>query len=204
MMESFLSILPKGFFNRNDSCGGMIPSSWDGGQWNFSTNWMLSEDKGRKRVRGGEGLEPKIYGVLSTPKLTVDKLADLDVARPAKRARLVESRVVQKKPVVTPYPPPEPTKEIDTSKCYIQQLPDDLIAHCLSFSASTNDRYALQCTSKQFKRLSNTDEMLIGIEVGGDRSTGKNGIIQDNDTPDSASDKLTPFAVAGNLEALYM
>lgn len=46
--------------------------------------------------------------------------------------------------------------------------------------------------------------MLIGIEVGGDRSTGLNGILQEDDTPETAVDKLDPYLQAGNLEAMYM
>jgi hypothetical protein len=67
--------------------------------------------------------------------------------------------------------------------------------------------------------------MRIGIEVGGTRhrehrnhpnsdnnndntnepsKKGNDGIILESDTPQSASEKLTPYALAGNLEALYM
>jgi hypothetical protein len=35
-------------------------------------------------------------------------------------------------------------------------------------------------------------------------NTCKNGIIREKDTPESVSDKLTPFALAGNIKALYM
>jgi hypothetical protein len=95
--------------------------------------------------------------------------------------------------------------EIDSAKAQLTTiLPEDVLAHCLSFLNSTEDRFALQCTSRQFRRISNSDEMMIGIQVGGDCSTGLHGIIQDNDTPDTAADKLMPFAMAGNLEAVYM
>jgi hypothetical protein len=66
------------------------------------------------------------------------------------------------------------------------------------------DRFTLQCTSKQFQRISNSDEMLSKIQVGGDRKTGLHGIIQESDTPESASKSLAPFAEAGNPEAIYM
>ena len=46
--------------------------------------------------------------------------------------------------------------------------------------------------------------MLVDIQVGGDRETGKNGIIQDDDTPETAAVVLAPFSKAGNLEAIYM
>jgi hypothetical protein len=86
----------------------------------------------------------------------------------------------------------------------LELLPEDVVAHALSFLGSVEDRFSLQCTSKQFQRVSSTPAMMIGVDVGGDRSTGLNGIILETDTPETVSVKLTPFAVAGNLEALYM
>jgi hypothetical protein len=83
-------------------------------------------------------------------------------------------------------------------------LPEDVVGHCLSFLGGLPDRYALQCTSKQFRRISNSDEMLLGIQVGGDKQTGLHGIISEKDTPETASDALEPFVNAGNLEAIYM
>eukprot|EP00536_Pseudo-nitzschia_multiseries_P007035 jgi/Psemu1/239877/estExt_Genewise1.C_1570030 len=46
--------------------------------------------------------------------------------------------------------------------------------------------------------------MLSTVDVFGDLETGKGGIIQENDTPSTASGALAPFARAGNLQALYM
>lgn len=86
----------------------------------------------------------------------------------------------------------------------LEQLPADLVANCLSFLGGAEDRFALQCTSKQFQRISNTDAMTIGVSVGGDPVTGVNGLLQEDDTPVTAAEKLTPFCRAGNLEALYM
>lgn len=86
----------------------------------------------------------------------------------------------------------------------LEALPDDLVANCLSFLGGAEDRFALQSTSKQFRRISNTDAMLIGVSVGGDPVTGENGLLQEDDTPITAAEKLTPYCVAGNLEAIYM
>jgi hypothetical protein len=86
----------------------------------------------------------------------------------------------------------------------LEQLPEDLVAHALSFLGTAQDRFALQCTNKQFQRLSNDASHLAAVQVGGDEETGLHGIVLETDTPDSASAKLTPFAMAGNLEALYM
>lgn len=83
-------------------------------------------------------------------------------------------------------------------------LPEDVMSHCLSFLNSVEDRFSLQTTCKQFRRISNSDKMLVKIQVGGDRETGKGGIIQDEDTPETAAVVLAPFSQAGNLEAIYM
>jgi hypothetical protein len=46
--------------------------------------------------------------------------------------------------------------------------------------------------------------MLEKVNISGDVETGKNGIILETDTPSTAAATLSPFARAGNLEALYM
>lgn len=86
----------------------------------------------------------------------------------------------------------------------IKKLPGDVVAHCLSFLGSTEDRHALQNTCKLFREISNSDYMLSNVDVFGDLETGKGGIIQENDTPATAAAALAPFARAGNLQALYM
>lgn len=83
-------------------------------------------------------------------------------------------------------------------------LPEDIVSHALSFLSGVSDRFSLQCTSKQFRRLSSTPTMMKNIAVGGDPETGMHGIILETDTAATATDKLTPFAAAGNLEAVYM
>merc|ERR1719162_2833414 len=61
-----------------------------------------------------------------------------------------------------------------------------------------------QKTCRLFREISNSELMLSNVDVVGDLETGKGGIIQENDTPATASAALAPFARAGNLEALYM
>jgi len=83
-------------------------------------------------------------------------------------------------------------------------IPDEVVGHCLSFLGSTEHRFALQTTCQQFHRISNSDAMLVGVTLGGDTETERNGIIQEHDTAATAAAALTPFARAGNLEAVYM
>ena len=83
-------------------------------------------------------------------------------------------------------------------------VPDEVVGHVVSFLGSLQDRFALQCTSRQFYRLSNSNELLAPMDLGGNIETGEGGIFRDEDTIDSAVAKVSIFARAGNLEALYM
>jgi hypothetical protein len=190
-MDSLLSILPKGLFGRNPA----LPMAPDDSS--FASSLMIIDENERKRPRdrdasdcGGGSRTPTL---ISTPR-SAD--SDDEEGRPVKRFR-GERRVV----AVAPYPrkksPPTPKSPLST-------LPEDVTAHCLSFLGSVEDRFPLQTTSKQFHRISDSDGMMANIQVGGDRETGLHGIILENDTPETASEKLTPFARAGNLEAMYM
>lgn len=215
MMDSFFSILPKGFFGLNQSTDGVIPERKQGTLTPIAIR-VLTEDHGRKRSRGDDDVTcasstPTLVSTRSKQPIKVihdsatNNRDDDGPVRPVKRFRCESNFSSQEQAASSAFSLAEVKAEPkETKKSPVEQLPEDVVAHCLSFLSGTEDRFSLQCTSKQFQRLSNTDGMLIGVEVGGDRNTGKNGIIRDHDTPDSASDKLTPFAVAGNLEALYM
>jgi hypothetical protein len=163
---------------------------------------VTAEEKGRKRQR--ECDRQNSSGGSRTPPLICRRVSDVpsfqeeDDPRPIKRfcgpagVPLVPQVVEIQKEVEVPLSSP------------LSVLPEDVLAHCLSFLNSTQDRFALQCTSKQFRNISNTDKSLLGVQVGGDCTTGLNGIILDDDTPETAAAKLMPFASAGNLEAVYM
>lgn len=107
-------------------------------------------------------------------------LAWSEQERPIKWLRASETRAV-------PIAPPPP----------LQKLPDDLLLRCLLYVSSNEDRYALQCTSRTFRRLSNAPVMLRSVDV-------TEHLVNDNDTPESAVKKLEPYAAAWNLPALYM
>lgn len=150
----------------------------------------LSEDRRRKRWC------PVLYSTEDVGCIT----SGTDDERPAKRIRrdtgtdhtIVDEKIDDK------------STKIREDSTTLTSLPEDLLAHCLSFLGGVEDRYALQCTSQQFRRISNSDEMMIRIQVGGDKETGLNGIITEKDTPESAAANLAPFVDAGNLEAIYM
>lgn len=87
---------------------------------------------------------------------------------------------------------------------FLRMVPDDVVGHSLSFLSSVQDRNALQRTCRQFRRLSNSDDILASIRLGGDEETGVGGIFSDDDSLDSAIKKVSIFARAGNTEALYL
>ena len=138
---------------------------------------------GRKRHRDGGSLTPS--------------LLDENRRRRHKRIRLTP----EEKPLL-------PTVVLSDCKqektACLNDLPEDTLAHCLGFLNSSTERFALQTTNRQFRRISNRKNMLAGVELGGDQETGLGGIIQEEDTPATAEVSLTPFVDAGNLEAIYM
>mmetsp|Transcript_4145 Transcript_4145/g.10250 ORF Transcript_4145/g.10250 Transcript_4145/m.10250 type:complete len:515 (+) Transcript_4145:268-1812(+) len=125
-----------------------------------------------------------------------------------KRTPLRPTPVRSFSPVATSFK--STTTEPDLKKCHddepasINSLPVDAVSNILSFLGTTEDRSALQNTSKLFRNVSNEDAMLKNIDVGGDMETGKGGIIQEHDTPATACTTLTKFANAGNLQAQYL
>lgn len=130
--------------------------------------------------------------------------SDSSLSRPIKRFRGAHG-VVAVSPIAHPFQKalkavpaaPRPVSPLRT-------LPDDALAHCLSFLGGVSDRFALQCTSQQFRKLSNSHAMLATIPVGGDKQTGLHGIIREHDTPETAARHLDPYVQASNLEAIYM
>ena len=61
-------------------------------------------------------------------------------------------------------------------------VPDEVVGHVTSFLGSLQDRFALQCTSRQFHRLSDSNELPSPMGLGGNIETGEGGIFRDEDT----------------------
>lgn len=166
------------------------------------------EEGGRKRLREEDDSVSSCIGGSSTPTLVCSRRrlqvgvnehqVDHDTEdRPIKRFK---GECV----VVTVGAPKAKPQEVKPQSGLLGTLPEDVVSHCLSFLNTVEDRFSLQTTCKQFRRISNSDKMLVNIQVGGDRETGKNGIIQEKDTPETAAVVLAPFSRAGNHEAIYM
>jgi len=157
---------------------------------------MVIDEATRKRNRKSVRRTPTL---ISTHSSVVDADDTLGLKEPPSKRRRGDND--QSIPVLKEEAREEEKKD---QTCPLAQLPEDVLAHCLSFCSGVEDRFALQCTSKQFRRISNSDEMMIGIQVGGDKKTGLHGIISETDTPESSACNLLPYARAGNLEAIYM
>jgi hypothetical protein len=202
---SLLSVLPKGFFS------WPVPMEEESRGPN-SLSVVVDDDGKRRKRRRGKGDRSDPVGGSRTPTLVtqggkfsrgdVQTAADNDDCdRPFKRLR-GESKVVSvpQQSVSTPHKKEGKQQTSD----FLTKVPEDVLAHCLSFLGTAEDRFALQTTCKLFRDISNSDSILTQVNIGGDIETGKNGIIQDHDTPASAAACLAPFARAGNIGALYM
>lgn len=194
---SLLSCLPKGFFS--------WPLSQDDST-DDSSYTSEFEQNGRKRRRrnsncsnSGGSRTPAL--VTPTRRYSFEIPSDEESSnseRPTKRFR-GSSKIVS---VPRSISNAQPIKQQNSA--FLNTVPEDAIAHCLSFLGSVEDRRSLQMTCRLFRDLSNADSMLAQVSVFGNMETGKMGIIRDNDSPASVAAALAPFARAGNLEALYM
>jgi hypothetical protein len=166
------------------------------------------DDGGRKRRRRGSGSSTSVGGSRTPTLVTPTRrfsVSDQSVSsedsndRPLKRFR-GHSKIVTVPRTVSG----SKNKTQQKGSPFLSNIPEDVVAHCLSFLSSAEDRRPLQMTCKLFRDVSNSDPMLAQVSVAGNLETGKTGIIQDHDTPATAAAALAPFARAGNVEALYM
>mmetsp|Transcript_5784 Transcript_5784/g.14440 ORF Transcript_5784/g.14440 Transcript_5784/m.14440 type:complete len:500 (+) Transcript_5784:108-1607(+) len=211
---SFLSLLPQGLlkFAVDGAVCGVVPNS--------------GVDKVRKRRRDDVGGSRTPNLVLSpTGVFSCGSVREHDSGdggdRPTKRLR-GERKIDEDLHLSSSSSPQPSSNEKNSVTCdrhtqkkkgqktknqtsdLIKKLPADIVSACFSFVGSTEDRYTLQNTCKLFRDVSNSEPILKDVDIVGDLETGEAGIIQEHDTPASASAALVPFARAGNLQALYM
>lgn len=194
---SFLSVLSRGFFNVavNTPLSMVVCDDGAGGS------------RKRRRDLLGGSRTPTLISPTNFNEFSCGDVRDPDDSseandRPRKRFR-GQSKIINLTPALSIVEPPKKPKNKQTGDL-LNKLPEDVVAHCLSFLGSSKDRFALQTTCKLFKDISNSDAMLANVDVGGDLETGKGGIIQEHSSPATAGSSLAPFARAGNLQALYM
>ena len=68
----------------------------------------------------------------------------------------------------------------------LRMLPLHVIADCFSYITTKSDRFGLQVTCKSFRKLSNADDMLADIDLGGDWS--KNSHLESDIDTDNGAD----------------
>jgi len=212
--SSMRSLWPKGFFTRGSGAKN------DGQSLGMGIfNGSPLDEKGRKRLREGN-VPVRFCGFISesrTPTLVscrmrlrkTDNLISNsydDDDRPTKRQRGERVNVASPTNSIDELSSGKKlgSRKLQSQSAFLSKIPEDVVALCLSFLGSTEDRYSLQCSCKQFRNTSNSNGMLEKVRVGGDRDNGKNGIIREQDTPETAAVALSPFVHAGNLEATYM
>jgi len=86
----------------------------------------------------------------------------------------------------------------------LMQLPEDLLNHCFSFLCPAEDRMAVSLTCEKFREMLNTDRMLRLTDLFGCPSTGKRCIILEDDTKESALERMAPYLAAGSTDAMYL
>lgn len=77
----------------------------------------------------------------------------------------------------------------------VSALPEDVLEHVFGF-LGVQDRFALQTTNQQFRKISNRSKLLKQLDVS--------SIIQEDDDVSDAVRRLDRFAQASNPQALYM
>jgi TPR repeat protein len=145
---------------------------------------------------------------------TLDQSEVLSEASAVAEILLFFAAAAQEAPLInttlSPLVAPAAKSEGESVSLSYQDMMDDCMAHCFTYLGTAADRSALQCTSKQFQRISNRPEVLGAsaathpMVLGGDRTKGTLGIIRENDTALTANEKLEPFVAAGHLEACHM
>ncbi len=201
---SLLAVLPKGFFSWPSA---LVDRSRDKNA--LSVDIDIDGDKKRSRDKvestcpvSGSRTPTLVSSARSFSCEDVQGTSDDDGNdRPLKRFR-VRSKLLTVPRLVDATPVKE--KKWKQTSRFLNTLPEDVVANCLSYLGTASDRYALQMTCKLFRDISNSDSMLEKVNISGDVESGMHGIIRETDTPSTAAATLSPFARAGNLEALYM
>lgn len=193
---SLLSCLPKGFFSWPLSQDDSMDDS------SYTSEFEQNGRKRRRRSSNSSNAGNRTPALVTpTRRYSFDAPSDEESScgeRPLKRFRGKSKIVSVPRSIST-------AQQIQQqNSAFLSTVPEDAVAHCLSFLGSAEDRRALQMTCRLFRDISNGDSMLAQVSLFGNVETGKMGIIQENDSPATAAGALAPFARAGNLEALYM
>ena len=190
----------QGIGSDNDSDNERAGGEMDGQRTGDGTG---TAERPLKKLRGATMAVPMQMPVL-TPVKTLDE--DMDrkpKSTPNHSKNKKNSSSCSHQGKSAPQPPTSvTTQQQQQDSDLLRMLPEEVLHHALGFVGSRTDRFSLQVACKTFRRISNADDMLAKIRLGDSESD--KGIILGDDTPGTATAALTPFARAGNLEAVYM
>lgn len=99
---------------------------------------------------------------------------------------------------------------VESSSLLLREIPTEIIQKMSSYLTSGRDHYSLQLTCQKFHKVSNTPQILRHVDLNGENTSGrqhedgKGTILYGIELPDVAIEKLYKYAIAGNLQALYM
>lgn len=122
-----------------------------------------------------------------------DRSHDHHDQRPRKRQRLLSSPapdrgVARSSTLYTPLLVKESTISLDDNKASVRKcnisisgsqnssdqpsallrhIPNEILSHCLSYINTSSDRFALQASCKALRDISNSEEILAGVDLGG-------------------------------------
>ena len=185
LMFSFFNDLFNGTPHHHLKAPNDMSSSMGQGDSDSTHVQYMKRVEGRKRLRE-KSTKAEIESSTSHEPhyviVTDNSSVEVSLERPTKKIRLVSK---------------------DESKL-LQMIPTEVLQNILSYCGSAKDRFAVQVTCKSFQRISNdSTELLANVVLGGD-ITGRGSLLREEDTPETASNKLTPYCHAGTLEAIYM
>jgi hypothetical protein len=92
----------------------------------------------------------------------------------------------------------------------LRNIPTEVLQKMFSYLTSREDYYSLQLTCHKFHKISNTRQILQYVDLNGEYTSGpqhedgKGTILYGIEQPDVGIEKIYKYAIAGNLQALYM
>lgn len=99
---------------------------------------------------------------------------------------------------------PPSSESAGLSAARLLGLPEDLLYQCFSFIDPAEDRASISLSCKKLRQIMNEKRMLRLTDLFGCPLTGKRCIILENDSKESALDRMQPYLAAGSADALYL
>lgn len=157
--------------------------------------------------------------------------ANMDISQDQKRRRIIQSKDISPRIDINSDCGPLSDSQFDTgdldgqyhsydelnpmnveeSSPLLKEIPIEILQKMCSYLTLGKDHYSLQLTCHKFHKISNTSQILRFVDLTGENTSsdlqhddGKGSILYGVELPDVAIEKLYKYAIAGNLQALYM